>query len=107
MDTDKRPDKAIEKLLPESAFTQKEFPKTYVIGLMRSCLSTVKERRSIAYEAKKGDALCACETEARVNQFTLQGYIEASQAGWDPRIVPDDAKKSAKIISDCLQKVLQ
>lgn len=104
---DIRSNRAIEKLLPDSAFSQKEFPKTYVIGLMRNCLDSVKERHSVTYEAKKGDALCACETDARVNGFSLQEYIEASQAGWDPRLVPEAAKKSAKIISDCLQKVLQ
>lgn len=104
---DNRTNKDIERLLPASALDQSEFPKTYVIGMMRACLKNVREKNAVSYQAGQADPLCACETEARVHQFTMEEYIEAGQAGWDPRLVPDAAKKSAKIITECLRKVLQ
>lgn len=94
----------IESLLSPATF-QGEYPKDEVISLMQWCLKREKGRAS--YASGKAVPFCACLTEKRVQRFTLREQIEATNARWDPKVVPDALKKFTDIEVECTQSVLR
>jgi hypothetical protein len=96
----------MERLLPPSALAQKEFPRSYVLGMMRACFQDFGKSYSLVHNAGKDDQYCTCTTEKQISSFTFSEFITANQAHFDAKTVPEAAAKNGKILAECTQRAL-
>jgi len=104
---DKRTDGEIERLLPANTFNQQEFPKPFVISMMRVCIikNNNKNPSNPIAQANKADPFCSCLTNERVHHFTMSEFLDVDSAEGKPS--PELARRNHLLKSQCLQQVLK
>ena len=91
--------------LPPTAYDQKEFPKPYMEWLAKYCVPENSGKYS-KFSEQQVPEYCACIIDKRVHSFTMKEQVEAQQARWDPKVVPDALKKYNDSVAECTQKIL-
>jgi len=102
---DKRTDQEIAGLLPAGAFDQQEFPKTFMITMMRACIGKNNDKNPnnpIAL-ANKVDPFCGCLTNERVHNLTMNEFLAVDGNSASPELL----KKNQALKTKCLQSVLK
>ena len=90
----------IKQGLPESVYSQQEFPPEKIHAMMRACL--VHEKKGIERDEQRYASLCGCLTAKRIEQYTPDEYRDASAARWNPKTVPEAVAKNSAIEHACV-----
>lgn len=93
----------IERTLPPTAFQQQEYPAERVTEMMSACVNT--ERKHMRIPLEQIATFCGCSIDKRVHRLTLDQYMAAREARWDPKVVPQAVSTIRAIISECMAVV--